>query len=81
MEGHSLVFDTVYIMLLSYHLVEWVRMAMLVITVVMGDIMFVRIYYWTSLNTLFGLAAYIYVHIVRFSPEGRACGDIQYYRG
>ena len=39
-----------------------------------------HIWYVTGLNTLYGIAVHIYVHVVRFSEPGKSCADIQKYR-
>lgn len=36
-----------------------------------------KIWYFSSLNTIFGIIAYIYVHAQRFSDDGKACADAQ----
>lgn len=79
-EGHSKVYDTAYILLTSYHLIEWVRMTLFLVTIVLGS-NFMYVWYVLGLNTLFGIATYIYVHVVRFSEMGKSCSESQYYRG
>ena len=71
-EINSAVYDKVLIMLCTYHLVEWVRLVMFLVTIVLGQ-NFMPLWYISALNTIFGLATYIYVHIVRFSGDGLAC--------
>ena len=36
-----------------------------------------RIWYITSLNTIFGIIAYIYVHVQRFNEDGKNCSSAQ----
>ena len=38
------------------------------------------IWYFTSLNTLYGIAVYIYVHVIRFSGNGKECAEAQEFR-
>lgn len=77
---NSEVYDMALVLMASYHLIEWVRIIMFLITVVLGQNL-IPIYYVTGLNTLFGIAAYIYVHATRFSDVGKYCADIQVTRG
>ena len=39
-----------------------------------------HLWYLTSLNTLFGIAVYIYVHVIRYSGNGANCANGQIYR-
>lgn len=36
-----------------------------------------KVWYYSSPNTIFGLIAYIYVHAQRFSDDGKNCADKQ----
>lgn len=80
LEGHSKVYDTVFILLCTYHIVEWVRMTIFLVNVVLGT-NFTHVWYALGLNTLLGFATYIYLHVVLFSSPGSTCRDSQYYRG
>ena len=60
------------ILLISYHLLEWVRVISLMVTMMLGSNL-VTLYYITGINTPFGIAAYIYCHIKRFNSDGVAC--------
>lgn len=77
---NSEVYDMALILLASYHLIEWVRVIIFLITVVLGQNL-IPIYYITGLNTIFGIVAYIYAHAIRFSEVGKHCADIQVTRG
>ena len=63
-------------LIISYHLIEWVRIIMFLVTIILGQNM-MKIWYITSLNTIFGIIAYIYVHAQRFSDDGKACVEEQ----
>lgn len=63
-------------LIICYHLIEWVRIIMFLVTIILGVNM-MKIWYITSLNTIFGIIAYIYVHAQRFSDDGKACADGQ----
>ncbi len=71
-EENSKVYDTALVLLASYHLIEWVRIIGLLVTMILGQNL-VLLYYITSLNTLFGIAAYIAAHVQRFNEDGKAC--------
>lgn len=36
-----------------------------------------KIWYYGSINTIFGIIAYIYVHVQRFNEDGKMCADSQ----
>ncbi len=40
-----------------------------------------QVYNITSINTLFGIAAYCYAHYARFSEDGKDCSENQVARG
>ena len=75
----SEVYDTALLLLIIYHLIEWVRIIVFGVCVVIGANL-MSIYYATSLNTLFGIAAYCYAHSARFNEHGKACAEVQTYR-
>ena len=67
------------LLLAIYHLIEWARIITFGVCVVIGANL-MHIYYVTSLNTLFGIAAYIYAHVKRFGADGKLCADVQEFR-
>ena len=40
-----------------------------------------QIWYVLGLNTIYGVAAALYVHKAIFDADGKACQDVQVYRG
>ena len=38
-------------------------------------------FYVSYINVPFGIAAYCFAHYQRFNEEGKACADVQIYRG
>ena len=58
-----------------YHLIEWVRIIVFAVCVVIGANLMI-IWYITTPNAIFGLVCYIIAHVVRFSEDGKACADI-----
>lgn len=78
-ERNSEIFDKALVLLAAYHLIEWVRIIMFLVTIILGQNL-VFLYYVSGINTLFGLAAYIVTHVARFNEEGKACAEVQTYR-
>ena len=78
-DAQSAVYDTSLRMLASYHIIEWFRMTIFLVTLLLGQ-NFMPIWYFLSLNTLFGIAAYIHTHVTIFSGYGKACADQQPFR-
>lgn len=78
-EQVSGVYDMALRILASYHIIEWVRFVIFLTTMLLGS-NFLPLWYILSLNTPFGIAAYIYCHVIRFSGNGLACAGNQQYR-
>ena len=78
-ERNSEVYDTALVLLASYHLVEWVRVILFLVTLILGTNL-LHVWYITSINTLFGIAAYCYAHSARYSDDGKACAENQVAR-
>ena len=68
-ESSSEVYDMAFILLIIYHLIEWARIIVFGVCVLIGANIMI-IYYITSPNTLFGIAAYCYAHYKRFNETG-----------
>ena len=79
MDKTSELYDMPLRVLGAYHIIEWVRMVIFLVTLLLGQ-NFMPIWYLTSLNTLFGIAAYITCHVVRYSGNGMECAEEQKYR-
>jgi hypothetical protein len=78
-EKSTEVYDTGLLLLIIYHLIEWARIITFGVCVVIGANL-MHLYYVTSLNTLFGIAAYCYGHYARFNTFGKECAEVQTYR-
>ena len=76
---NAAVYDMALRLLGAYHIIEWVRMTIFLVTLLLGQ-NFMPIWYLTSLNTLYGIAVYIYVHVIRFSGDGKECAEEQEFR-
>ena len=73
-EENSKYYDIAFILLISYHMIEWVRVIGLMVTMILGQ-NFIKLYYITGVNSLFGIAAYITCHVRRFNSDGQACAE------
>ncbi len=78
-EDNAEVYDMALRLLGAYHIIEWFRMTIFLVTLLLGQ-NFMPLWYLTSLNTLFGIATYIYVHVIRFSGDGKECAEEQEFR-
>ena len=78
-EDNAAVYDMALRLLGAYHIIEWVRMTIFLVTLLLGT-NFLPVWYATSLNTLYGIAAYIYCHVTRFSGYGKECAEEQEFR-
>ena len=59
-------------LLTIYHLIEWFRVIFILIKILLGQ-NFIPLYYFTYLNSFYGVAVYCYTHYARFSPHGITC--------
>ena len=73
------VYDNAILLLAIYHLIEWVRIIVFAVCVLIGANLMI-IYYITAINIPFGIAAYCFAHYQRFNEAGKACADVQIYR-
>ncbi len=78
-EAQAEVYDMALRLLGAYHIIEWVRMTIFLVTLLLGQ-NFMPLWYLTSLNTLFGIAAYIHAHVIRYSGHGKECAEEQEWR-
>lgn len=76
----SSYYDAALFLMAVYHMIEFVRFT-LFMTCAFIEVNLIQIWYALGINTLFGLASYLYVHGARFSEDGKACADVQKYRG
>ena len=63
-------------MLACYHMIEWVRIIVLAVIVIIGANLMIA-YQVLSLNAIFGVVAFIIAHASRFSSQGQDCVDAQ----
>lgn len=79
MDKTTELYDMPLRLLGAYHIIEWVRMVVFLVTLLLGQ-NFLGFWYLTTINTLFGIAVYITVHVVRFSGNGKECAEEQEFR-
>ena len=70
------VFDLPFLLLAIYHIIEWLR-ATLLLTVIMIGVNWTIVWYITSINSLFGMIVYAFVHMAYFDESGELCGEAQ----
>ena len=70
------VYDTAFLLLGIFHIIEWVRTALLMGVTCLGGVPLLLIYQFTSINALFGVVAYIFAHYARFSEAGQNCKEV-----
>ena len=79
MEKSSEIYDMALFMLGVFHIIEWIRTALLLSCTVMQG-MGLLMWTWhitTPINALFGVVAYIYAHYARFNANGSECAAAQ----
>ncbi len=79
-EDASEVLDTAILLLIIFHFVEFMRYTIFLTSIFVG-VNLIQVYYALVINSLFGFAVYIFVHIVRFSEDGKHCSEQQKGRG
>lgn len=75
-EEASAVYDIAFVLLGTYHLVEYFRFTIFMVAVFLG-VNLISFWYLLKLNTLFGIAAYMVAHARRFNANGKACSSVQ----
>jgi hypothetical protein len=81
-EEAAAVYDMAFLLLGIFHIIEWVRTALLITCTTMEN-MDVLMWTWhitTPLNALFGVVCYIYAHYARFNGNGISCAESQVSR-
>ena len=75
----SEVFDLAIKLCGIFHIIEWIRCTILLVIICIGANLF-KLWYLSSLSTLYGIAVFIYLHIVYASSDAKACGTSQVTR-
>jgi hypothetical protein len=78
-EDASAVFDTAIKLTGIFHIIEWIRTTILLVAICIG-VNVMQIWYITAISSLYGIAVFIYLHVVYASASGMACGQSQVYR-
>ena len=76
------VYGTAIGMVAMFHLAEWIRQT-IVLTTALVNVNLMPLYYFFSINVIYGYIALIYGIITRFTGDGVACSawGVQYERG
>ena len=77
-EEAEAVFDNAILIITIYHLIEWLRWAILITVCFIGHDL-IPIWYLTSVNTLFGVGAHVY-GIMTYTGADANCIEVQDYR-
>ena len=72
--GQQGVYDGALRVLGAYHIIEWVRFVIFMITLLLGQNL-MHLWYALALNVPFGIAAYIYAHVARYNSNGVTCAS------
>jgi hypothetical protein len=68
--------DPAILMLGIFHITEWIRCTILLTVICLG-VNLMQVWYVLGLNTIFGLVAFIYVHVVYFGDAAKGCAADQ----
>ena len=69
----SAVFDTAIKLAGIFHIIEWIRTTILLVAICIGaNVM--HLWYLSAISALYGIAVFIYLHVVYASSQGMACG-------
>ena len=79
-EKASAFFDGPILMIGIFHLLSWLRTAVLFCVIFLG-INLMQVWYLTTPVTVLGIVAYIMVAMAYFSEEGELCAAAQQFRG
>ena len=71
-ENASKVYDMAIYLTGVYHVIEWIRTTILLTVICVGANL-MQIWYASALSALFGIAVFIYLHVVYASDDSKAC--------
>ena len=80
-EKASEVFDASLRLVAIWHIIEWVRSTVMLCITMLGAPFLIFWYVTGVFSALFGLIAFLLVHVGRFSEGGIACAESQMNRG
>ena len=72
-EDASAVLDTAIKLAGIFHIIEWIRTTILLVAICIG-VNVMQLWYVTAISALYGIAVFIYLHVVYASTKGMACG-------
>ena len=73
------VYDLSILLLGIFHVITWVRVAVLCCVVCLG-INLMQVWYWTIPVTLYGIVTYVITAMTLTSEDGDTCAGVQTYR-
>ena len=71
-EQASAIMDPAILLLGIYHIIEWIRCTIM-LTVICLNVNLMQTWYVLGLNSLFGLIAFIYCHVVYLGAAAKGC--------
>lgn len=75
-EAASGVYDTAIKLAGIWHIIEWIRSTMLLVCILVGTNL-LQAWYATAFSAIYGIVAFVYLHIAAFSADGQACSSVQ----
>ena len=72
----SSVYDLPILLVITYHMVEWLRSCLYLTSILTASNM-IRFYYFLSINSLYGFIVIIYALNRRFDHNGEECAVVQ----
>lgn len=76
-EDASKVLDGAILVAGIWHVIEWIRSTVLITVVFIGAHQLMWFWYATIWNSLFGIVAFIIVHVAYFGDAGKGCETLQ----
>jgi len=64
------VYDKAFLLLGIFHIIEYIRTIVLLVSTTMGGVFLMVIYMITAVNACYGFIAYVYAHMAFFNAAG-----------
>ena len=75
-EDASKVYDMAIYLLGIFHVIEWIRTTILLAVICVGANL-LPVWYISAISALFGIAVFIYAHVIYASDDSKACSEAQ----
>lgn len=72
----SAVYDMAIYLLGIFHVIEWIRSTVLLTVVCVGTNL-MQIWYLTAISMFYGIAVFVYAHVIYASDDSQACAEAQ----